>query len=140
MGLASLIGGLLSPVAKIIDDVHTSKEEKLQARAEVMMVQLEVLKAVGDFESKLLEAQSAVIVAEAKSQSWLARNWRPLLMLVFITIIANNFLAHSWFGIERVPIPDQMWGLLKIGVGGYIIARSSEKIAPDVIKIFKERK
>ena len=54
-------------------------------------------------------------------------------MLTFTAIVATNWLilpVVSWFGPHLVPLvlPPDMWDLLKIGVGGYIVGRSGEKI------------
>jgi hypothetical protein len=34
-------------------------------------------------------------------------------------------------------IPPDMWDLLKLGVGGYVMGRSAEKVAPGIISAFK---
>ena len=80
-----------------------------------------------------LDAAQAVIVAEAQGASWLQRNWRPLLMLCFVAILANNFIVAPYaraFGADlpTLDLPDGAWALLNIGVGGYIAGRSAEKI------------
>jgi hypothetical protein len=48
-------------------------------------------------------------------------------MLVFTYIVAHNYVLSPVFGINYVVIPAEMWSLLKIGVGGYIVGRSAEK-------------
>ena len=79
-----------------------------------------------------LEKASDVIIAEAKGDSFLQRNWRPILMLSFTAIIINNYILAPYLdaifnaGIQ-LEIPANMWSLLKIGVGGYIVGRSAEK-------------
>lgn len=82
-----------------------------------------------------IRAQSAasVIIAEAQGQSWLQRNWRPMLMLVIIAIVANNYLIYPYatmFSDKFIPLelPTQLWTLMEIGVGGYIVGRSAEKV------------
>ena len=138
MGILKLIGGLLEPVTKLVDVVYDSPTEKAEARAKLMMIQGEILKEVSNFESILVEAQSKIIIAEAQSQSWLTRNWRPLLMLDFIIIIFWNHFVAEVFGVTPATIPDHMWSVIKIGVGGYIGGRTFEKVAPKVIQILKK--
>lgn len=80
-----------------------------------------------------LAAAQAVIVAEAQGESWLQRNWRPLLMLCFVLILFNNYVAAPYaraLGLElpTLDLPQGAWALLNIGVGGYIAGRSAEKI------------
>jgi hypothetical protein len=87
-----------------------------------------------NYATAVVNAQGGVIKAEASSQSWMASNWRPILMLSFTAIIVVNYLVvpiAQWFGVNEVPLvlPPDMWALLKIGVGGYIVGRSGEKIA-----------
>lgn len=87
-----------------------------------------------DYATAIVNAQGGVIKAEASSGSWLAANWRPILMLSFTAIIVVNYLVvpiAQWFGVSEAPLilPPDMWALLKIGVGGYIVGRSGEKIA-----------
>lgn len=87
------------------------------------------------------EKQAEVIIAEAKGESYLQRNWRPILMLTFVAIIANNYILAPYLQLlisinTTLPIPDQMWDLLKLGIGGYIVGRSVEK----GIKAWTEKK
>ena len=90
------------------------------------------------YATAIVNAQGGVIKAEATG-SWLAANWRPILMLSFTAIIVVNYLVvpiATWFGAHEAPLvlPPDMWALLKIGVGGYIVGRSGEKIATSMRK------
>lgn len=108
-------------IDRVVPDQKQNDEAKLKLTALVQSGDLEHLKTARD-----------VIVAEAKGESSLQRNWRPLLMCIFGVIIANNYIIAPYleaiFGVSIVlEIPPDMWELLKIGVGGYIVGRSSEK-------------
>ena len=102
-------------------------------------VEIEKIRA----ESELIKAKRDIIVAEAKSDSWIARSWRPMTMMILILgIIAHQFgiddaIARQ-FGGEG--ISDEYVGeyfmLVTVGVGGYIGGRTLEKGA----KIFKQVK
>ena len=86
-----------------------------------------------------LEQRMKAIVAEAQSESWLARNWRPITMLTFVAIVANNYILYPYLTLFGVPstmleTPEQLWNLINIGLGGYVIGRSAEKVA----KVWKE--
>lgn len=85
-----------------------------------------------------LTAASAIITAEARG-STLQRNWRPLLMLTVVAIIANNYLLLPYARAFGLPIPlltllDGLWSLLTLGVGGYVIGRSGEKSTANLRK------
>jgi len=78
-----------------------------------------------------------VVVAEAKSEHWITSAWRPITMLVFVVIIANNFILAPYIDLFfqsglTLEIPNQMWSLLQIGLGGYIGGRSAEKLAKTI--------
>lgn len=67
-----------------------------------------------------------------ENENRLTRTWRPILMLLFGFIVFNNYIIHPWilalFGIAvMIPIPEAMWSLLQLGIGGFIIGRSIEK-------------
>ena len=84
--------------------------------------------------ARLTELQASVVIAELQSGAWLAQNWRPITMLTFVFIIANNYILYPylslfWGEAPVLEIPPDMWGLLKIGLGGYVVGRSGEKIA-----------
>lgn len=50
-----------------------------------------------------------------------------MLMCLFGLIIASNYLIVPLLGTPMADIPPDMWELLKLGVGGYVIGRSVEK-------------
>ena len=96
-------------------------------------LKLALLKEIQDAESKMMEAQAKTIVAEASSDHWLVSAWRPITMLVFVVIIANNYILVPYFNLIGIPvvsldIPPPMWDLLQLGIGGYIASRGAEKM------------
>ncbi len=123
--LAALIPSLLKGVFGIVDQVVEDKDEANRIKAAITERQQ-------DLESQEMEGRVKIILAEAQG-SWLQSNWRPLLMLVAIIIIANNFLVVPYatamgLTIPTLELPDALWNLLTVGVGGYVLGRSGEKI------------
>ena len=117
-GMISSVTGLAS---KFIQDKDL--KTKLESAIKEKMLEHEV---------QFVSYQRDIITAEAKSQSSLARNWRPITMLVFVLIILNNYLIYPYIQLfggtaVQLPIPPDMWDLLKLGIGGYIAGRSVEK-------------
>lgn len=142
----------LEAIAKIgnlvkdtVDEFHTSSEEKGQlsnALAEIQMqfvttiigLQLAVVKA----ETKLSEMKASVLIAEAQSESGITRMWRPITMLAMVATALMPYWA-TVFGVDSVPEPSEdLWQLIKIGIGGYIGARSTEKVVPNIVKLIRE--
>ena len=126
--VSPIVGALFKTVDKAID----SKEEREKIK---QTIQQQVMAG----EMKELTTAANIILAEAKSESWLARNWRPLLMMVVVLIVANNYLfvpyANAFFGWGiLLDLPDALWTLLTIGVGGYTLGRSAEKVSSNLKK------
>ncbi len=90
-----------------------------------MKVENELTTKVLDYESKLMGAQSSIIKAEATGHSWLQRNWRPITMITFLALVVLDS-----FGLLKFRLAEEAWLLLQIGLGGYVVGRSAEKIIP----------
>ena len=138
-----MIGALIPVLAPILGDVvkrilpedkDKAAEIERELSMQLMMNSATVEKAAAD-----------VILAEAKSGSWLASSWRPILMLVITAIVAWNFLfaplielAVALITNDQIPLaidlPSELWTLLTVGVGGYVMGRSGEKIVNNLRK------
>ena len=145
MALPAWLGALFEPLARVIDDLTLSREEKERLKLETLSTQIGMATQVLDYESKLIEAQASVIKAEAEGKSWLQRNWRPILMLTITFIVANNYVIAPYldamFGWKlMLELPNELWTLMTVGVGGYIAGRSGEKIAGSVAMIMSNKK
>ena len=135
------INTLIGSVGKIIDKFKHSPAEKAAAHLELGKLHHNMVQESLKFEIEQVKAQASIILTEAKS-GWLSRNWRPMLMLVFMAIIINNFLIWPYsteLGIvaKELAFPVWMQDLLKVGVGGYIGGRSAEKIIPATVAAWK---
>lgn len=80
-----------------------------------------------------IEAATRVVVAEAQSEHPLTSQWRPLTMLTFTAIVANNYILYPylrlfWADAPVLEMPEQLWNLLQIGIGGYVVGRTAEKV------------
>lgn len=133
MSLLSVLAPLVSPITNLIDKLHTSDEEKLQIEKAMLDVQANLTMKMIEYESQLLEAQRSVIVAEAQGQSWMQRNWRPITMLTFLTLVVlDSFDLLAW------RLSEHAWELLQIGIGGYVLGRSAEKVLPVIAGAMKK--
>jgi hypothetical protein len=134
---ASILGAIVKPVADLIDDLHTSDEEKANLRMGIMAVQVEMGSKLLEYETKRLEAQQKVIEAEAKSGHLITSMWRPVTMLTFLGLIVSYWLGYTPENVSPEQVGDLM-DLIKLGLGGYVIGRSAEKVVPQVAQIFKK--
>jgi hypothetical protein len=123
MNILSFIGEIFKPAADLIDDMHTSTEEKLALKNKLTVIENTMTSKVIDYESELLAAKTSIITAEATGESWAQRNWRPITMLTFLGLVVLDS-----FGWLVNPLAAESWTLLQIGLGGYVVGRSGEKI------------
>ena len=136
---------IFEPAAKLVDALHTSAEEKLELKAKLLGIQASVISKSIELEKASLDAKASIIMQEAKSDSWLTRSWRPIVMLTLV----GSVMAY-WFGLtptdpatglSTIPLDvvNRMYSLVQIGVGGYIGSRGAEKIIPKVVEAMKAR-
>jgi len=129
----NVLGSIIKPISDVVDDLHTSEEEKLKARAALVELQVRASQQLLDYEGQLMKAKADVISAEASGTSWIQKSWRPITMLTFLgLVVADSF---AWL---PNPLAVEAWNLLQIGLGGYVVGRSAEKITPAIAKAIKK--
>jgi hypothetical protein len=125
-----LMGGLFDLAGKVFDKIFPNPQQAAEAKLKLFEMQ-----QAGEL--KVLEGQVEIISAEAKSEHWLAATWRPLTMLTFTTLIVAR-----WFGWAAPNLsPEEyikLWSIVELGLGGYVIGRSVEKIAPSIATALKK--
>ena len=110
--IAPLAKMLFSTVDKAIPDKDLAEKLKAQLNTEVL---------------------KSIVEAEAKS-GWFSASWRPLLMYVLIFILVWNYIIGPVIKLMigtviTFELPGDVWTLLQIGLGGYVVGRSGESIA-----------
>ncbi len=120
--IMNLIGALFEPAAKLVDALHTSEEERIDAKTRMLVAQTDVTLKILDYEAQLMQMKSNVIMAEANGESWIQRTWRPITMLTFLSLVVGHHL-----GFLAIELEKEMWDILQVGVGGYIASRGVEK-------------
>ena len=118
-GAADLVKGLGS----VVDNLHTSKEEKLEAERKIKEI-------IANHEAEMEKNITSRWEADLKSDSWLSKNVRPLVMiflivctmlLIFIDAGALNFeVKSSWVDLLQL--------VLITVIGAYFGGRSLEKV------------
>ena len=114
---------MVGAVGEVIDRLTLPAREKRQ-------LEVDLLGLLAEHEKEVARSRSAAVVEEARG-NWLQRSWRPLVMLTFASVILIGTFTS-------LPIPDEtlrFWDLLEIGLGGYVVGRSGEKMAEAIFKI-----
>jgi VIT1/CCC1 family predicted Fe2+/Mn2+ transporter len=132
--LESLIGGSIGDAfAKIMGVFKVDPTKAMEAQSEIEKIKLELAGKLQDAISSEIEASAKIITAEAQSQSWLPRNVRPLLLLLWGLAITFNALipiiARFWIpGLQPFQMDPWVYKLTAIGFTGYVTARTWEKV------------
>lgn len=135
-----ILGKLIDSIGGAIDKNVTSDEERLAAKAELHQWHSGVIGMMFEAEKMYLQAQMEVMKAELKDGNKLTRSWRPIAMLCFLSLVL-------WYAVGtafNIPVPskeviDSSMGLVKLGLGGYIIGRSGEKMVTRVVGALKKK-
>lgn len=117
---------------KLIDRLWPDKTQQEQAR-------LALLELAQKGELAELTGRAEIVKAEAASSHWLAASWRPILMLTFGALIVARWLGWSAPGISEAEVL-KLWDIVELGLGGYVIGRSAEKIIPAAAAAMKGSK
>ena len=118
-GAAELVKG----VGGIIDNLHTSKEEKLEA-------ELKIKEMVMSYEAEMQKQVTERWKMDMQSDSWLSKNIRPL-VLIFL-VVSTVLLIFIDAGIIQFEVKSSWVDLLQLVlitvIGAYFGGRSLEKV------------
>jgi len=136
--ITDIIKGVISPITGLIDELHTSDEEKLNAKAKLVALTNDLHLKLIEYETVKIQEQAKVIAAEASS-NWYVASWRPTLMYCFILIFLYSIPAavFGWPAVDFSGIPDKAWTMLTLGITGYVGARTIDKTLVPAVKAFK---
>lgn len=125
------IAAILGIGSQLIDRLWPDEEKKEQAKIALMEMAQK-----GELEE--LRARAEIVKTEAGSEHWLAANWRPILMLTF-----GGLIVARWFGYAAPELSEaeylKLWSIVELGIGGYVIGRSAEKVIPGLADALKKR-
>lgn len=124
MNIVQILGQLAPAIFDTIDKTVLDKDLALQLKHDLAT-------QMSDTKGDMAKAAAGIVTAEIQGESWLQRSWRPMLMLWFSVLI-----GAYWFGFVPANMPDavvaDLFQLVQIGIGGYVIGRSGEKIAATI--------
>lgn len=132
--ITNVLGGsVLDGVAKIISLFKVPPEVALQHQEELEKIQADMKNKIMDAVTAEIQTGGQIIQAEANSQSWLPRNVRPLLLLLWGLAITFNavtpIIARFWLpGLAPFQMDPWVYKLTAIGFTGYVTARTWEKV------------
>ena len=118
-GAADLVKG----IGGVVDNLHTSKEEKLEAEQKIKQL-------VSNYEEEMEKTITDRWKSDMASDSWLSKNVRPL-VLVFL-VISTVLMIFIDAGVLAFEVKDTWVDLLQLVlitvIGAYFGGRSLEKV------------
>jgi hypothetical protein len=127
--LLPILGTIGAQVAKNLFPDPADEQKRLEVEKNFA---IETMKQAQAIET----AAAEIVKAEAQSGSFLAANWRPITMLIFVALIVAR-----WFGVAAPNLAEEeyikLWDIVQLGLGGYVIGRSAEKIVPAITAALK---
>ncbi len=127
--IQALVPALAPIIGQIVGSLFPDPTEKAKAEAEAMRQLLA-------HQSEIESAAAKIIQTEAASTHWLAANWRPLTMLVFVGLIVARWFGWAAPGLQEAEYL-KLWSIVEFGLGGYVVGRSVEKVAPSIAAAMK---
>ena len=113
---------LVEGVGGVLDNLTTSKEEKLEAKHKMQ-------KLIADYETKMEQNITDRWKADMNSDSWLSKNVRPL-VLIFL-VVCTVIMIFIDAGTIAFEVEDKWTDLLQLVlitvIGAYFGGRTMEK-------------
>ncbi|MBV5296657.1 MAG: hypothetical protein JZU64_00630 [Rhodoferax sp.] len=126
----------LDPVTAVLNIGGQLIDKLWPNPVEADKAKLAMLELAQKGELTVIDVQGKVIQTEAASSHWLAANWRPILMLTF-----GGLIVARWFGWAAPNLSAEeylkLWDIVELGIGGYVVGRSAEKIVPSIASALK---
>ena len=116
-------GELIKSVGGVIDNLHTSKEEKLEAERKIQDL-------IANHEVEMEKQITSRWESDMKSDSWLSKNVRPM-VLIFL-VVSTVLMIFIDAGVISFNVEAKWTDLLQLVlitvIGAYFGGRSLEKV------------
>ena len=122
------VGEIVESVGGVIDQFHTSKEEKHAMRMAVEQVVTERMAVVQKAAASRFEMVASVIQSEMQSGDAYTKRARPTLVYFGMVMIFVNYLVVPMFGNEAFELPLEFWAAWGGTVAIWSVGRSAERI------------
>jgi hypothetical protein len=144
--VGNVVGDLLGPIRKIVDEFKFSGEEKARAKLALYGAEIGLAGRMLEYEADMMQAKASVVLAEAQGDSWIQKTWRPITAMSFVFLILYNIIFQpmlQWFlnwvaphvpSLPIIEIPGWVGASLALCLGGYVASRGAEKITATVVK------
>ncbi len=129
MGSLKFLKDAFKSVIGIVDKVVVDKDKRAELKAELQRLEANIDMKIISMEMQIVKSKASVIQAEAAGEDWIQRSWRPYTMVVFVFVVIWAVILVPLFKLPPPDVnnvPPEVWSIIKLGLGGYIIGRSVE--------------
>ena len=123
--MLSILNLILPALMPLLNKLITDPQQQAKA-------QEEITKAIMGQQAEIMTAMKDVMVADSQSESWLVKNARPVTVfwclgaMTWIVAIAPALgLVDATLSALKA-VPDTLWNVILVGIGGYTLARGVE--------------
>jgi hypothetical protein len=132
MSILTLISPIANLAGSVVKGIFGFKTEQVN----VVTKAIDTLNTTTVAGADRDKAIASIIAAEANSESWLTRMWRPLVMCGFFMLVVSYFFGWTTKNLlspmpENSPIAE-LFEIVKIGIMGYMPLRTIDKIAAKI--------
>ena len=78
------------------------------------------------------------LTLDGNIQEILSSSWRPLTMFVFVFLVVARWFGYTAPGLSEAEYL-QLWSIVELGLGGYVVGRTAEKTIPMITEILKRK-
>ncbi|WP_375453702.1 3TM-type holin [uncultured Methylobacterium sp.] len=134
------MGALFTIIPMLLQFLGPALAKVIPDAGQRAQVQADFQKAVLENQAALNNAMADVMKADAGSESWMARNARPVVVFWSIGLITWLGVLAPMAGLQREAIqalagvPSELWNLTSVGIGAFMLARTVDKVAPAFAK------
>lgn len=132
--ILGFVSGTISPVTNLIDNISTTKEEKMTLKAEIMKIQNSITEKYIEMETKINDAKGKIMVAELQQQDKYTKRARPTIVYAGLAILFINHVLLPWWSYfsgnipPSINLPSEFWLAWGGVCGVYAFSRGKEKI------------
>jgi hypothetical protein len=126
------IPAIIASVSGILNKIIPDANKRMEVEAEIQ-------RALIANQAAIYDAMKDVMAADSASESMLTRNARPIVVMWCLVMI-TWVVVSPMFGLQVATIaaikavPSDLWNLVMVGIGGYILAKS----VTDAVKAVKK--
>ncbi len=132
--MAGGVSELIGAVESVIDVVHTSEEEKVEAKLKIEAAVTERMAVIESSLQARLKMVQGIIESEMQSGDSYTKRARPTLVYFGMLVIFLNHLLLPWVAhfipasqVPEIALPEEFWWAWTGVVGLWVVGRSAEK-------------